>query len=188
MRARLGIAVVAALSAAACSPSNEAADQRAAAGVWPPQDFAAFEARPPMSVGAELQDPWTLAINAERWSYVIGRAIVGVGAVPLKGAETPPDPDYVTRADRAFVNAAARLVALQRLVCARTQIAKQEDCAAFTPPPPWARAPQSKDARPTTDDLMSRDLWLNEHAPPFVQPACEQGAKRFHDERFCVAE
>jgi hypothetical protein len=174
-------ALIAAL--AACSPAKKP-DPRDAAGSWPPKDFAEFSARPPMSVAAELDDAWSMAIDAERWSYQIGVALIAAGATPPveRGA---PVKDYLARAARGLRNAATRFVALQKLACGAPRIAKEEDCSTYAPPP-WLLLPDQ--SIPPKDELQIRLLWLHEVAPNFVQPACAIAIKRTGDQRFCVAE
>jgi hypothetical protein len=133
-----------------------------------------------MSVGAELDDPWTMAIEAERWSYVIGVAVVAVGGTPGRIA-LPLQEDYLRRADRALQLAVSRLTELKTLTCGTPSIAKAEDCATFAPPS-WVIA------TPAKEDVQTRLQWLEADAHKFVQPACAIAIKRTGNERYCVAE
>ncbi len=169
------------LALAACSPA-EPTDPRAEAGTWPPKDYNAFTARPPMSVGRELDDEWNMAIEAERWSYLIGVAIVAAGGQP------PPDVDasasaHLSRTANGLHDAAQRLIVLRNLTCRTPPIAKPADCAAFAAPV-WTNtaAPASK------DELQARLQWFESNAYRFVQPACDVAIKRTGDERFCAVE
>lgn len=179
------IAVIAGAIAAmtACSPAK-APDPRDAAGTWPPKDFAAFTARPPMSVAAELDDEWSMAIDAERWSYQLGVALIAAGVTPPVDKGTPVK-EHLARAARGLRNAAARFVVLQKLVCGTPRIAKEEHCSTYAPPP-WLLMPD--EGVPSKDELQLRLLWLHEIAPQFVLPACEIAIKRTGDERFCAVE
>ena len=168
---------------AACSPAQPT-DPRAAAGTWPPKDYAEFTARPPMSVGAELEDPWNMAIEAERWSYQIGVAIIAIGETPPPETGTTSS-NFAERATRGLRNAATRLEALKALTCAAAPIAKVEDCAAFAPPP-WFETPD--EPTPPKDDLQDRLQWFQSTAPNFVFPACAIAIRRTGDERYCAVE
>lgn len=173
------IAVFAAL--AACSPS-EPSDPRQAAGTWPPKDYNDFAARPPMSVGRELEDDWTMAIEAERWSYIIGVAIVAAGGTPPPDADTAASA-FEGRTANGLREAAQRLIVLHGLTCRTHAIAKSADCTSFTAPT-WAHnmAPASK------DELQARLQWFESHAYQFVHPACAVAIKRTGDQNFCTAE
>lgn len=178
MRA-LTIAVLAALALAACS---EPADPRAQAGGWPPPDYDDFAARPPMSVGRELEDEWTMAIEAERWSYVVGVAIVAAGGAP------PPEtnatsPNHLARTAQGLNEAAQRLVVLRNLTCGNPPIANPADCAAFAPPA-WMKTT----APPTKDELLARLQWMESHAYKLVNPACAVAVRRTGDQNFCASE
>jgi hypothetical protein len=176
------IASLLAASLAACSPNSS--DPRAAAGKWPPADYAAFTARPPMSVGAELEDPWTMAIEAERWSYQIGVAIVAAGGTPPENTSTPPaTSDYLPRATRGLRNAGIRLTALHRRTCGIPAIAKAQDCAAFAPPTPIAEGSSL-----SKDEVLSRLQWFEANALQFVLPACAIAIGRTGDKRYCAVE
>lgn len=179
MRARI---LLIALTLAACSPA-EPTDPRGAAGTWPPKDYNDFAARPPRSVGAELDDEWNMAIEAERWSYQIGVAIVAAGGAPPPDVAMPIAAPHLTRTAQGLHEAAHRLIALHNLTCRTPPIAKQADCAAFVTPA-WsnAAAPASK------DELQDRLQWFDANAYKFIQPACDIAIKRTGDERFCAVE
>jgi hypothetical protein len=181
MRFRLTMLLVA-LVFAACSPA-ESGDPRAAAGTWPPKDYNDFAARPPMSVGAELDDEWNMAIEAERWSYLIGVAIVAAGGAPPSDAATPIPAPHLARTAQGLNEAAQRLIVLRNVTCRTPPIAKPADCAAFAAPS-WtsATAPASK------DELQARLQWFESNAYKFVQPACAVAIRRTGDERFCAVE
>jgi hypothetical protein len=166
---------------AACSPS-ESSDPRRAAGTWPPKDYNEFAARPPMSVGRELEDDWTMAIEAERWSYLIGVAIVAAGGTPPPDVETAASV-FEGRTANGLRDAAQRLIVLYDLTCRAHAIAKQADCVSFAPPR-WAAsaAPVSR------DELQARLQWFEAHAYKFVHPACAVAIKRTGDERYCSVE
>lgn len=168
---------------AACSPAKPP-DPRDAAGKWPPRDWADFIARPPMSVGAELDDEWSMAIDAERWSYQIGVALIAAGATPPIETGTPAK-DFLPRAARGLRNAATRFVALQKLTCATPRIAEEKHCSTYAPPP-WLLLPDAN--TPSKDELQIRLLWLHEVAPQFVFPACEIAIKRTGDKRYCAVD
>ena len=175
-------AISVALSAlAACSPS-EPSDPRQAAGTWPPKDYNEFAARPPMSVGRELEDDCTMAIEAERWSYVIGVAIVAAGGAPPSDVETAASA-FEGRTANGLRDAAQRLIVLHDLTCRSPAIAKQADCLSFAPPS-WATSvsPVSK------GELQERLQWFESHAYKFVQPACNVAIKRTGDGNFCSVE
>jgi hypothetical protein len=142
-----------------------------------------------MSVAAELDDEWNMAIEAERWVYQIGVALVGVGANPpaQRGAPAAGAEDHLARTARGVRNAAARLAALQKLTCATPPIAKPEDCAAFAPPP-WFAAAATDPTVPPHDEIFDHLQWFQENAPKFVQPACEAAMKRTGDQRYCAVE
>ena len=165
---------------AACSPAQPT-DPRAAAGTWPPKDYAEFTARPPMSVGAELDDEWTMAIEAERWSYVIGVAIVAVDGTPPPHVDTNATTSLLKRTEFALHGASARLKVLHDLTCRAEPIAKPDDCEAFALLG-WTSGSDSK------DQLQARLQWFEANAYKFVQPACAVAIKRTGDERYCVAE
>jgi hypothetical protein len=179
MRSRILLIV---LALAACSPS-EPSDPRAAAGTWPPKDYEDFAARPPMSVGRELDDEWNMAIEAERWSYQIGVAIVAAGGAPPPDVDIPVAAPHLARTGQGLHEAAQRLIVLRNLACRTPPIAKPADCAAFAPPP-WAKAgtPASK------EELQARLQWLEGNAYKFVHPACAVAIKRTGDNNFCSAE
>jgi hypothetical protein len=179
MRPRLN-ALLIALTLAACSPA-EPTDPRAAAGTWPPKDYSDFAARPPMSVGRELDDEWTMAIEAERWSYQIGVAIVAAGGAPPPDAATPIPAPHLDRTAQGLNEAAQRLIMLRNLTCRTPPIAKPADCIAFAAPT-WTNAPAAK------DELQARLQWLESTAYKFVHPACAVAIKRTGDERFCAVE
>jgi hypothetical protein len=166
---------------AACSPADPA-DPRAAAGTWPPKDYTDFAARSPMSVGRELEDEWTMAIEAERWSYIIGVAIVAAGGRPPADEEVVATA-FLDRTAAGLHDAAQRLIALRNLTCSAPSIAKPEDCAAFTAPP-WA----TSIARAKKEELQARLQWLEANAFRFVHPACEIAIKRTGDQYYCSAE
>ena len=175
------IAATLAATLAACSPS-EPSDPRSAAGAWPPKDYSEFAARPPMSVGRELEDDWTMAIEAERWSYLIGVAIVAAGGTPPPDVETAASA-FEGRTANGLRDAAQRLVVLYDLTCRAHAIAKQADCVSFASPS-WAAsaAPVAK------DELQARLQWFESHAYKFVQPACAAAIKRTGDAQFCSVE
>ena len=180
MRSRI-VAVILAVSAlGACS---EPAAPRADAGTWPPPDYDDFTARPPMSVGAELEDEWNMAISAERWSYLIGVAIIAAGGAPPPESTAQAAPAHLARTAQGLHEAAERLIVLRNLTCGNPPIAKSADCAAFAPPH-WtnAAAPASK------DELLQRLQWFESHAYQFVHPACAIAIKRTGDQFFCAAE
>jgi hypothetical protein len=179
MRART---LLIALTLAACSPA-EPTDSRSAAGTWPPKDYNDFAARPPMSVGAELDDEWNMAIEAERWSYQIGVAIVAAGGAPPPDVDIPIPARHLTRTAQGLHEAAQRLIALHNLTCRTPPIATPADCAAFAAPS-WtkATAPASK------DELQARLQWFESNAYKFVHPACDIAIKRTGDERYCAVE
>ena len=164
---RLAIAVL--LLLAACAPSKDKATVAQPAEKWPPKDYHAFAARPPMSVGAELQDPWTLAIDAERWSYRMGRAIEILGQTPPPELTPTPD-DLLARAHTGQRSAAIRLVRLQQLACSKG-VAKPVDCTAFSPPP-WVTGATAPTPVPSNDELMERNIWFSSNAEPFILPVC----------------
>jgi hypothetical protein len=171
-----------ALTLAACSPAEQS-DPRASAGTWPPKDYNDFTARPPKSVGAELDDEWNMAIDAERWSYQIGVAIVAAGGAPPPDVDIPVQAPHLTRTAQGLHEAAERLIALRSLTCRTPSIAKPADCAAFVTPP-WANAtaPASK------EELQARLQWFEANAYKFVHPACNIAIKQTGDERFCAVE
>lgn len=169
-----------ALALAACSPS-EPSDPRAAAGTWPPKDYNDFAARPPMSVGAELDDEWNMAIEAERWSYQIGIAIVAAGGAPPPDVEIAAATPHLTRTAQALHEAAQRLTVLRNLTCRTPSIAKPDACTAFAAPS-WTSATASK------NELQTRLQWFESNAHKFVHPACADATKRTGDERFCAVE
>lgn len=171
-----------ALVLAACSPA-EPSDSRAAAGTWPPKDYNDFAARPPTSVGAEFDDEWNMAIEAERWSYQIGVAIVAAGGAPPPDVEIAAATPHLTRTARGLREAARRLIVLHNLTCRTPLIAKPADCAAFAAPS-WTNAtgPEPK------DELQARLQWFESNAHKFVHPACADATKRTGDERFCAVE
>lgn len=171
-----------ALTLAACSPAEQS-DPRTSAGTWPPKDYNDFAARPPMSVGAELDDDWAMAIEAERWSHQIGVAIVAAGGAPPRDVDIPIPAPHLARTAQGLHEAAQRLIMLRNLTCRTPPIANPADCAAFTPPS-WtnAAAPASK------EELQSRLEWFESTAHQFVQPACAIAIKRTGDERYCVTE
>jgi hypothetical protein len=171
------------LALAACAPSPPS-DPRAAAGTWPPKDYAAFVARPPMSVGAEFDDEWTMAIEAERWSYQIGLAIAAIGTTPPVESGTAAA-NHLERTAHGLRNAAARLLVLQPLTCKTSPIAKQQDCASFAPPD-WLSRPDP--STPSKEEMQARLLWLQDNALQFVFPACNIAIKRTGDERYCAVE
>lgn len=141
-----------------------------------------------MSVGAELEDAWTLAIDAERWSYRIGRAIESLGATPSPELEVSAEGDeMLVRAHTALTNAGTRLSQLKALACGATPVAKPEDCASFVAPF-WAKQGTSFSLLPQKDDLLARNQWLHQHAEQFVLPACAKAATRFNDPSYCNAE
>lgn len=171
------------LFAAACSPARPT-DPRAAAGTWPPKDYAEFAARPPMSVGAELDDDWTMAIEAERWSYQIGVALVALGGTPPAELGAPPT-NLPERTLRGLRNAAKRLSVLQAVSCGQQKIAKADDCVAFAEPEWFAKPDPSI---PSKDELQARLQWFQMNAEQFILPACEVAIKRTGDERYCAVE
>lgn len=168
----------------ACSPAEPTNEPRTAAGTWPPNDYAEFTARPPMSVGAELDDEWTMAIEAERWSYQMGVAIVALGETPPPEAGTTPS-NHLERTARGLRNATTRLAALFALTCKPPSIAKPEDCAMFEQPA-WFPTPES--GTPSKEELQARLQWFESQAYKFVQPACAVAIKRTGDERYCAVE
>jgi hypothetical protein len=169
-----------ALVLAACSPA-EPSDPRAAAGTWPPKDYNDFAARPPMSVGAELDDEWNMAIEAERWSYLIGVAIVAAGGTPPPDARTPTAAAHLARTAQGLQESAQRLIVLRNLTCRTPLIAKPEDCAAFKAQA-WTSATAPK------EELQARLQWLESNAYQFVHPACATAAKRTGNQHYCAAE
>lgn len=176
------------LALSACSPPSNTTKQEAQkAEKWPPADYDRFAARPPMSVGAELQDPWTLAIDAERWSYRMGLAIEGLGGVPPAELEGAKPDDLLARAHLGQRNAAIRLLILQKTACGPSMVARAGDCSAFSAPQ-WVAEAASNAARPSNDELMQRNIWFNQYAEPFILPACAAGAKRMNDPNFCNVE
>jgi hypothetical protein len=171
----------------ACSPSsNSGQQQEAQSGKWPPADYKKFESRPPMSVGAELQDPWTLAIDAERWSYRIGKAIEVVGDQPAP--ELPParPDDLLVRAHVGQRNAATRLLQLVQLACTRS-IAKPADCSGFHPPA-WVTSAQAPSPVPPVDELMQRNIWFTSGAEQFILTACARATVPAGEQGPCTAE
>jgi hypothetical protein len=179
MRSRIA-AVLAALALAACS---EPADPRTNAGTWPPKDYDDFAARPPMSVGRELEDEWTMAIEAERWSYLIGVATIAAGGAPPPEPAAQISPDHLTRTAQGLNEAAARLIVLRNLTCRPPPIAKPADCAAFAPPP-WTKTT----APPSKDDLIARLQWFETNAYKFIHPVCAVAVRRTGDQNVCAAE
>lgn len=186
MRCLIAICLVA---VTACSPSSQdSSKSQSHSGKWPPPDYAKFAERPPMSVGAELEDAWTLAIDAERWSYRIGRAIESLGATPIQEQDAAAKGDeMLVRAHAALTNAGTRLSQLKALACGTTPVAKSEDCASFVAPP-WTKQETNINLLPPKDDLLARNQWLYQHAEQFVLPACEKAATRFNDPSYCNAE
>lgn len=166
---------------AACSPA-EPSDPRAAAGAWPPKDYNEFAARPPMSVGRELDDEWTMAIEAERWSYLIGVAIVAAGGAPPPDVETAASA-FEGRTANGLRDAARRLIVLHSLTCRTHTIAKSVDCASFVPPP-WADSVGAV----SKDELQARLQWFESNAYQFVNPACALATTRTGDAQFCSVE
>jgi hypothetical protein len=175
------------LALAACSPSSNSGQQNAGkSGKWPPADYGKYAARPPMSVGAELQDPWTLAIDAERWSYRIGRAIELLGAQPE--AELPParPDDLLVRAHVGLRNAAIRLQQLVPLACGKG-IPKPADCQAFHPQP-WMLQAAAPSPVPPVDELMQRNIWFSSGAEQFIMPVCARATVPAGEPNPCAAE
>lgn len=171
----------------ACSPSSNSGQQGAAqSGKWPPADYQKYAARPPMSVGAELQDPWTLAIDAERWSYRIGKAIEVVGDQPTP--ELPParPDDLLVRAHVGQRNAATRLLQLVQLACTRS-IARPVDCSAFHPPA-WVTSAQAPSPVPPVDELMQRNIWFSSGAEQFILSACARAKVPVGEQDPCAVE
>ena len=171
------------LALAACA----IASARSTVGVWPSPDLARLEAQAPMSVGAELEDPLTLAVGFERWSYVIGRAIEGLGARAPAVVGDISTRDDLVRAHAAERTAALRLVVLVRLTCRAERLAPEKDCAGFAPPD-WVAGAEGDTVSLGAEALMTRSLWFEEHASNFTGPACETGASRTGDARLCDAE
>jgi hypothetical protein len=123
-----------------------------------------------------------MAIEAERWSYVIGVAIVAAGGTPPPDAEAAVTA-FQGRTANGLRDAAQRLIVLHDLTCRTHAIAKAADCASFTPPAWVASAePASK------DELQSRLQWFEANAYRFVQPACAIAIRRTGDQNFCSTE
>ena len=186
---RVAAAIVASvLSLSACSPSSSAKSETPTAEKWPPKDYAAFAARPPMSVGAELEDSWNLAIDAERWAYRIGRALEALGEkLPPDIREPISGDDTLIRAHYGLRTAALRLARLQQTACGASPVATPADCSAFSTPA-WFRAAATDTVLPSKDELLQRNLWFHGHAEQFVLPACAKGQALSHDQNFCATE
>ncbi|MEQ1755639.1 MAG: hypothetical protein ABL973_16080 [Micropepsaceae bacterium] len=173
----------------ACSPpSGTKTSAKAEPETWPPPDYVAFAARPPMSVGAELDDNWALAIDAERWSYRIGRALEALGEdLPPELQETAVGEILLIRAHLGLRNSAIRLARLRQVACGAKHVATPADCSAFSTPP-WFNAAASETALPPKNELLMRNHWFYEHADQFVLPACAKGQQLSNDPNFCTAE
>ena len=155
--------------------------------VWPPPDLRRLEAQAPKSVGAELEDPLTLAVGFERWAYVTGRAIEGLGArAPADVGDVSARNDLV-RAHAAERTAALRLEVLMRLTCGAERLAREQDCVGFMPPD-WVAGAEADTVPPDAEALMTRSIWFEENASAFTRPACEAGARRTDDARLCDAD
>ncbi|NOT41005.1 MAG: hypothetical protein HOP13_10975 [Alphaproteobacteria bacterium] len=137
----------------------------------------------PASVAAASDDEWNMTIEAERWSHLIGIAIVAAGGSPPREANTPESAPDLARIAQGIGEASARLVTLHHLTCRLRPIAKPADCAVFAPPR-WATATMQA----SKDELRARLQWLASTAHKFVQPACAIAIKRTGDERFCTTE
>lgn len=176
------------LALCACSPSSDSKSETRTAEKWPPKDYTAFAARPPMSVGAELEDTWTLTIDSERWSYRIGRGLEGLGApLPDDVQGAGFGDEMLVRAHLAQRNASIRLALLQQAACGPKHVATPADCAAFAPPA-WFSAAATETVLPPKDELLQRNHWFYEHADQFVLPACAKGQELSNNPDFCTAE
>lgn len=143
----------------------------------------ALAAYAPTSVAATSDDEWSMTIEAERWSQLIGVAIVAAGGRPPHEVDAPDSAPHLTRTALGIQEATARLVTLHHLTCRVKPIAKPTDCAVFARPH-WAAAVMQA----TRDELRARLQWLSSTAHKFVQPACEIAIRRTGDERFCAVE
>ncbi len=138
----------------------------------------------PLSAAAAPDDEWSMTIDAERWSHLIGVAIGAAGGAPPPEANLPASAPNLVRTAQGIYEAGARLVTLHQLTCRRQPpIAKPVDCATFSPPP-WLRSV----GIPSTVELRTRLLWLQSHALQFVKPACAFAVRRSGDDRYCMLE
>jgi hypothetical protein len=91
----------------------------------------ALAAYAPTSVAATSDDEWSMTIEAERWSQLIGIAIVAAGGRPPHEVDAPDSAPHLTRTALGIQEATARLVTLHHLTCRVKPIAKPTDCAVF---------------------------------------------------------
>jgi hypothetical protein len=130
-------------------------------------------------------DPSALAIDSERWEYLISLSGEGLDMV-----ETPrrDNPDYkaasLLSADRALKDNAARLLLLRNRLL-EMGLVKEQD-ARNTVWPRWVFEPPS--ASESADTLDARLRWLSAEATKLTEIGCEVGRKQSHDVLFCSVE
>lgn len=116
------------------------------------------------------EDPWALALEAERYSVLLGLAKEGVIEANFAREDRYAD-DLSERARRALHEGARELYDIRERACA-TGLVGVEDCGELAPPA-WLGEPA--DARVDGGELRRRIDWLTEAMAPFVAAGCDAG-------------
>ncbi|ACT58708.1 hypothetical protein [Hirschia baltica] len=124
-------------------------------------------------------DPFTVAIGAERWNVIIGKAR---SALELK--HSTPSEDDLVRIDLALRAGVRDLLELRDALCLANE-KPIETCVAIEIPE-WAATPPN-----TVTSLIeyeARSQWLGEAANNLSAIGCEAGREVSNDEYLCAVE
>lgn len=137
------------------------------------------EERAPLSPHVEI-DPFTLAIEAGRWSVLIDRARDGV-------MQSPPavnEEELTLRIDETLKTGALTLLVLRNEAC-RKGLALDAACS-FDDWPAWTLEPPV--AGTDLETLRLRSEWLGEAQGELTYVGCEVGREVTGEDFFCAVE
>ncbi|MBI1359491.1 MAG: hypothetical protein GC155_04310 [Alphaproteobacteria bacterium] len=130
----------------------------------------------------EALDPFTVAIDAERWGVLIDRAHDGL--IESGAGERQLADDNILRADTALKSGAARLILLRNDVC-RRGLLSWKDCELGAWPAWTQQAPSSKTPLEVLD---RRSQWLGAEMQRFTEVGCNAGRGATDDDLYCSVE
>lgn len=132
-------------------------------------------------------DPFTLAIDAERWTVMMDNASMGATAAALEKRPTGgyEERDMRYRIDFALRSGVRQLLALRDSLCVDER-STDVSCKRLELPGWVTDAPAP--TLTSLEEFQARSDWMGEQIAPLVSIGCELGKNASNDEMFCAVE
>ena len=135
----------------------------------------------------ETIDPFTLAIDAERWTVMMDNASMGATAAALENRPSGgyEERDMRYRIDFALRSGVRQLLALRDSLCVDGH-SIEVSCNSLELPGWVTDAPAPMFT--SLEEFQARSDWMGEQIAPLVSIGCELGKNASNDEMFCAVE